>query len=65
MTENSRINSMIIQVVEQYCDDVEVIDLIKSALQYELDIWNRHIFPSSIKEEYESMVERTIKKGKK
>ena len=63
MANNTEINQLIIQTVENACDDQSVQKLIKEALQYELDIWNRHILPSTIKDEYERMVEKTIKKG--
>ncbi|MFH1289842.1 MAG: hypothetical protein ABIH92_00360 [Nanoarchaeota archaeon] len=63
MPNNTEINELIIQTVENTCDDLSVQELIKEALQYELDIWNRHILPSAIKDEYERMVEKTIKRG--
>lgn len=62
MPNNSEINKLIIQTVENCCDDESVRELIKESLQYELDIWNRHILPSTINDEYERMVDRIIKK---
>lgn len=63
MAHNSEINKLILQTVENYCEDETIQDLIKEALQYELDIWNRHILPSTIKDEFERMVERVLKRA--
>lgn len=65
MPNNSEINELIIQTVEGSCKDKAVLELIKEALQYELDIWNRHISTSTIKDEYERMVEKTLKRSEK
>ncbi len=62
MANHSEINKLIIETVENACEDETVQDLIKEALQYELDIWNRHILPSTIKDEYERMVDRVLKR---
>ena len=62
MPDSSEINELIIQTVESACKNKLVRELIKEALQYELDIWNRHILPSTIKDEYERMVENVIKR---
>ena len=64
MANNSEINQLIIQTVENSCDDKEVQELIKEALQYELDIWNRHVMPSTIQDEYERIVDQVIKRSK-
>lgn len=65
MSNNSEINSLIIETVESACTDESVKKLIKEALQYELDIWNRPILPSTIKEEYERIVDKIAREGKK
>lgn len=65
MPNNSEINKLVIQAVEDNCKDPSVLELIKEALQYELDIWNRHIHSSTIKDEYERMVERVLKRQQK
>jgi len=65
MANHSEINKLIIQTVEKTCDDEAVQDLIKESLQYELDIWNRHILPSTIKDEYEQIVEKVLKRFEK
>jgi len=64
MSDSSEINKLIIETVETCCDKKTVRSLIEEALQYELDIWNRHILPSTIKDEYDRMVERVIKEDK-
>lgn len=61
MSKYAKVNELIIQTIEQTSSDENVTKLIKQSLQYELDIWNRHIFPSTIKDEYEHMVEKTIR----
>ena len=63
ITNNSEINKLIIQTVENSCEDQEVQELIKEALQYELDIWNRPVMGSAIKEEYEHIVEKIMKRA--
>ena len=62
MPDSSEINEIIIQTVKSACTNRLVRELINEALQYELDIWNRHILPSTIKDEYERMVENVIKR---
>ena len=62
MANNSEINKLIIQTVENSWEDKCVQELIKDALQYELDIWNRPVMGSTIKEEYEHIVEKVLKK---
>jgi hypothetical protein len=65
MANNSEINKLIIQTVENNCPDKNVQELIKKALQYELDIWNRPVMKSTIKDEYEHIVEKVMKKVEK
>jgi hypothetical protein len=65
MANNSEINQLIIKTVENNCDDPTITDLIRESLQYELDIWNRHVLPSTIKDEYERMVDRVLKESEK
>jgi hypothetical protein len=65
MTNNSEINKLIIQTVESSCKDKGVRELIKESLQYELDIWNRPVMGSTIKEEYEHIVEKIMKQVEK
>ncbi|RJQ15768.1 hypothetical protein C4573_06470 [Candidatus Woesearchaeota archaeon] len=62
MAKNSEISALIIETVESSCDDKSVKELIKESLQYELDIWNRHVLPSTIKEEYDQIVDKIIKR---
>jgi hypothetical protein len=62
MANNSEINKLIIETVENSCKDKGVQELIKMSLQYELDIWNRPVMGSTIKEEYEHIVEKVMKK---
>jgi hypothetical protein len=64
MTNNSEINKVIIETVENSCDDQEVQELIKDVLKYELDIWNRHVLPSTIQDEYERIVDQVLKRSK-
>ena len=65
MANNSEINQLIIKTVENHCDNSIISELIRKALQYELDIWNRHVLPSTIKDEYERMVDRVLKGSEK
>lgn len=62
MLNNSEINELITQTVENNCNDSAVKELLKEALQFELDIWNRHIHSSTIKDEYDRMVEKILKR---
>ena len=62
MSEISEINKLIIETIENCCDDENIVKLIKSALRYELDIWNRHVFPSSIIDQYEIMVNKVLRR---
>jgi len=65
MSSNSEINQLIIETVEQASTDDSVKRLIKEALQYELDIWNRPVLPSAIKDEYDRIVEKITREDKK
>ena len=64
MKDNSEINKLIIQTIESSCENPLAKNLIKNALQYELDIWNRGVMPSTIMDEYERLVEKAMKKEK-
>lgn len=65
MPGNSEINTLIIKTIESASSDETVNKLIKEALQYELDIWNRPILDSEIKEEYDRMVEKLVREDDK
>lgn len=65
LVNNSEINELIIETVESSCEDEKIRNLIRSSLKYELDIWNRHILPSDIKDEYNRIVEKVLKGEKK
>jgi hypothetical protein len=61
MIEGSEFNKLILETIDEHCDDPDVNNLIKKALRYELDIWNRGIRPSEIDDEYEQMVVDVLK----
>ncbi len=61
MIEGSEFNKLILETIDENCDDPNVKNLIQKSLRYELDIWNRHIRPSEIEDEYEQMVEDVLK----
>jgi hypothetical protein len=64
MIEGSEFNELIRETIDEHCDDNDVKLLIQKSLQYELDIWNRHIRSSVIEDQYEQIVE-DILKGRK
>ena len=64
MIEGSEFNKLILDTIDEYCTDSNVRELIQQSLQYELDIWNRHIQPSIILDEYERIIENIIKRGR-
>ena len=61
MLEGSEFNKLILETIDEHCDDLDVKNLIKKSLRYELDIWNRHIRSSEIDDEYGQMVEEVLK----
>lgn len=61
MIDGSEFNKLILETIDEHCDDLNVKNLIQKSLRYELDIWNRHIRPSEIEDEYEQMVEDVLK----
>lgn len=61
MIEGSEFNKLIIETIDEYCDDPNVKRLIQKSLRYELDIWNRHIRSSEIEDEYQQMVDDVLK----
>ena len=61
MLEGSEFNKLILETIDEHCDDRDVKSLIQKSLRYELDIWNRHIRSSEIDDEYEQMVNDVLK----
>jgi len=61
MIEGSEFNRLIVETIDDYCDDLNVKKLIQKSLRYELDIWNRHIRSSEIEDEYGQMVDDVLK----
>jgi len=61
MIEGSEFNKLILDTIDEYCTDSDVRELIQQSLQYELDIWNRHIRSSEILDEYERIIENIIR----
>jgi hypothetical protein len=64
MIEGSEFNKLILETIDEHCDDPDVKGFIHRSLRYELDIWNRHIRQSEIEDEYGQMVDDVLK-GKK
>lgn len=60
MIEGSEFNKLILETINEHCDDPDVKTLIQMSLRYELDIWNRHIRSSEIEDEYEQMVDDVL-----
>lgn len=61
MIEGSEFNKLILETIDEHCDDMDVKNFIQKSLKYELDIWNRHIRSSEIDDEYEQMVDNILK----
>ena len=61
MIEGSEFNKLILETIDEHCDDSDVKNFIRKSLKYELDIWNRHIRSSEIDDEYEQMVDDVLK----
>ena len=61
MIDGSQFNKLILETIDDHCEDLDVKNLIQKSLRYELDIWNRHIRASEIEDEYEQMVEDVLK----
>jgi hypothetical protein len=61
MIEGSEFNKLILETIDEHCDNPDVKTLIQTSLKYELDIWNRHIRSSEIEDEYEQMVDNVLK----
>jgi hypothetical protein len=61
MIEGSEFNKLILETIDEHCDDEDVKNFIRKSLKYELDIWNRHIRSSEIDDEYEQMVDDVLK----
>ena len=57
------INKLIIETLDEYCNNENVKKLIDQSLRYELDIWNRHIQKNDIEDHYELIVDKIVKKG--
>jgi hypothetical protein len=62
MTNDSEMNQIIMEVIDQRCTDERVKKLIHEAVRFELNIWNRHIASHTILETYELMVDKIARK---
>ncbi len=61
MIEGSKFNKLILDTIDDHCEDQDVKKLIHRSLRYELDIWNRHIRSKDIEDTYEQMVDDVLK----
>jgi hypothetical protein len=61
MIEGSEFNQLILETIDDYCEEPDVKNLIQKSLRYELDIWNRHIRSSDIEDAYEQMIDDVLK----
>lgn len=62
MSNNVNINELIVETINSLSKEKPAVrKLVKRALNYELDIWNRHIREADIVDEYDLMVVRIIK----
>lgn len=61
MSEGLELNTIIQETIMDNCDNVDTLDFIVECLQYELDIWNRHILGAEIIEKYEFFLEKIIR----
>jgi hypothetical protein len=64
MIDGSEFNKLILETIDEHCDNPDVKSLIQKSLRYELDIWNRHIRLSEIEDQYEQMI-NIVLKGRK
>jgi len=55
------INKLIIEILDEHCNDENVKKLIDQSLRYELDIWNRQIRSNDIENHYELIVDKIVK----
>jgi len=62
MIEGSEFNKLILETIDEHCEDPDIKTLIQKSLRYELDIWNRHIRSSEIEDEYTQMVEDVLRR---
>jgi|APFre7841882654_1041346.scaffolds.fasta_scaffold64222_2 hypothetical protein len=61
MIEGSEFNKLILETIDENCDDPDIKNLIQKSLQYELDIWNRQVRSPEIEDEYAQMVDDVLK----
>jgi hypothetical protein len=64
MNSKSELNKLILETIDAHCKNDAVQELIHRALQYELDIWNRHIGTAEIIDEYQRTIEKIVKENK-
>lgn len=62
MTNDSEMNEIIMDVIDQHCTDDRVKKFIHEALRHELNIWNRSVSSRTILETYELMVDKIVRK---
>lgn len=62
MSDEVNINELIVETVYSLSKEKPAVrKLVNRALNYELDIWNRHIRETDIESEYDLMVVKVIK----
>jgi len=64
MSEETKINKLILETIKQSASNAKVNELLVESLHYELDIWNRRIFDEDIRDQYDTMVRKILKGSK-
>lgn len=58
MSEGLEFNTIIQEVIIGNCESEDILEFIFMCLQYELDIWNRHILDTEVMARYELILEK-------
>lgn len=58
MTSEYQINALILDTIDEHCSDAVVKELIKKAMQFEMDMYHRKPARSVIETEYSSIINR-------
>ena len=63
MTTEYEINSLILSTINEHCKDPKIQKLIREAMRYEIDMYNREPRTTEVETKYLSMIQRFYNEG--
>lgn len=63
MTTEYEINSLILSTINEHCKDPRILKLIREAMRYEIDVYNRKPRATEVETKYLSIIQRIYREG--